>query len=86
MGAPETACLSCVLAEARPASCEDRLILPDAVIETGAYEQYCRIVTYGKFLLNERKLQNQENVVSVKADVGRSLEISDMAVPSHDFH
>jgi error-prone DNA polymerase len=39
-----------------------------------------------KILLIEGKLQNQENVVSVKADVVRPLEISEMDARSHDFH
>jgi hypothetical protein len=34
----------------------------------------------------EGRLQNQENVVSVKADVVRALEISKMDIRSHDFH
>ena len=44
------------------------------------------MVTYGKFLIVEGKLQNQENVVSVKADIVRSLEINPVDVRSHDFH
>jgi hypothetical protein len=44
------------------------------------------LVTYGKFLMVEGKLQNQENVVSVKADNVHSLEISSVEVHSHDFH
>jgi error-prone DNA polymerase len=50
------------------------------------YDPYRRVVTYGKFLLIEGRLQNQENVLSVKADVVRPLEISKEDVRSHDFH
>jgi hypothetical protein len=42
--------------------------------------------TYGTFLIVEGKLQNQENVVSVKVDIIRSLEMSTIDVRSHDFH
>jgi hypothetical protein len=34
----------------------------------------------------EGKLQNQENVISVKADSVRLLEIPSIEVRSHDFH
>jgi len=44
------------------------------------------VAIYGKFLLIEGRLQNQENVVSVKAEVVRSLEINELDVRSHDFH
>jgi hypothetical protein len=33
-------------------------------------------VRYGKLLIVEGRLRNQENVVSVKADVVRALEVS----------
>jgi hypothetical protein len=39
-----------------------------------------------KFLLIEGTLQNQENVLSVKADVVDPLEVSEMDVCSHDVH
>jgi len=47
---------------------------------------YRHLVTYGKFLIIEGKLQNQENVISVKADSVRLLEIRSIEVRSHDFH
>jgi hypothetical protein len=39
-----------------------------------------------KFLLIKGTLQNQENVISVKADVVDPLEVSEMDICSHDFH
>jgi hypothetical protein len=45
-----------------------------------------RFSAAGKFLLIEGQLQNQENVISVKADVVRPPEISEVDVRSHDFH
>jgi error-prone DNA polymerase len=90
----KTRIAGCVIARQRPGtakgfvflSLEDETGISNAIVTPAVYEQYRRIVTYGKFLLVEGKLQNQENVVSVKADVVRPLEISGMEVRSHDFH
>ncbi len=84
----------CVIARQRPGtakgfvflSLEDETGISNAIVTPAVYEQYRRVVSYGKFLLIEGKLQNQENVVSVKANVVRPLEISEMEVRSHDFH
>ena len=84
----------CVIARQRPGtakgfvflSLEDETGISNAIVTPAVYEQYRRVVTYGKFLLIEGRLQNQENVISVKADVVRTLEISDVNVRSHDFH
>ncbi len=90
----KTTIAGCVIARQRPGtakgfvflSLEDETGISNAIITPAVYEQYRRVVTYGKFLLIEGRLQNQENVVSVKADVVRPLKISDVAVRSHDFH
>jgi error-prone DNA polymerase len=90
----KTRIAGCVIARQRPGtakgfvflSLEDETGISNAIVTPAVYEQYRRVVTYGKFLLIEGKLQNQENVVSVKADVVRPLEISEMDVQSHDFH
>lgn len=67
-------------------SLEDETGISNAIITPAVYEEYRRVVTHGKFLLIEGKLQNQENVISVKADVVRPLESSEGDVRSHDFH
>ncbi len=90
----KTRIAGCVIARQRPGtakgfvflSLEDETGISNAIVTPAVYEQYRRVVTYGKFLLVEGKLQNQENVISVKADVVRSLEISNVDVRSHDFH
>jgi error-prone DNA polymerase len=90
----KTRIAGCVIARQRPGtakgfvflSLEDETGISNAIVTPAVYEQYRRIVTYGKFLLVEGKLQNQENVISVKADVIRPLEISEIDVRSHDFH
>jgi error-prone DNA polymerase len=90
----KTRIAGCVIARQRPGtakgfvflSLEDETGISNAIVTPAVYEQYRRVVTYGKFLLVEGKLQNQENVISVKADVIRPLEISEIDVHSHDFH
>ncbi|MBZ5612769.1 MAG: error-prone DNA polymerase [Acidobacteriia bacterium] len=90
----KTRIAGCVIARQRPGtakgfvflSLEDETGISNAIVTPAVYEQYRRVVTYGKFLLVEGKLQNQENVVSVKADVVRPLKIGDVNVRSHDFH
>jgi len=90
----KTLIAGCVIARQRPGtakgfvflSLEDETGISNAIVTPAVYEQYRRVVTYGKFLLIEGKLQNQENVISVKADVVRPLEISEVDVRSHDFH
>jgi error-prone DNA polymerase len=90
----KTQIAGCVIARQRPGtakgfvflSLEDETGISNAIVTPAVYEQYRRIVTYGKFLIIEGKLQNQENVISVKADCVRLLETSPMDVRSHDFH
>jgi error-prone DNA polymerase len=67
-------------------SLEDETGIANAILTPAVYEQYKQVVVYGKYLLIEGKLQNQENVVSVKAREIRGLEISEAEVRSHDFH
>jgi len=45
-----------------------------------------QVVVYEKFLLIEGELQNQQNVISIKARDIRPLEISQADARSHDFH
>lgn len=90
----KTLIAGCVIARQRPGtakgfvflSLEDETGISNAIVTPTVYEQYRRLVTYGKFLLLEGKLQNQDNVVSVKVDAVRSLEVSNLDVRSHDFH
>jgi error-prone DNA polymerase len=90
----KTRIAGCVIARQRPGtakgfvflSLEDETGISNAIVTPIVYEQYRRLVTYGKFLLLEGKLQNQDNVVSVKVETVRSLEVSDVELRSHDFH
>jgi len=84
----------CVIARQRPGtakgfvflSIEDETGIANAIITPAVYEQFKHAVVYEKFLLIEGELQNQENVISVKAHAIRALEISKAEVRSHDFH
>jgi error-prone DNA polymerase len=90
----KTQIAGCVIARQRPGtakgfvflSLEDETGISNAIVTPAIYERYRPLVTYGKFLIIEGKLQNQENVISVKADSVRLLEISPVEVRSHDFH
>jgi len=84
----------CVIARQRPdtakgfvfLSIEDETGIANAIITPAVYEQCKQVVVYEKFVLIEGELQNQENVISVKARTIRPLEISQADVRSHDFH
>lgn len=67
-------------------SIEDETGIANAIITPAVYEQFKQVVIYEKFLLIEGELQNQENVISVKARLICPLEISKADVRSHDFH
>ncbi|HLI61928.1 MAG TPA: error-prone DNA polymerase, partial [Terriglobales bacterium] len=84
----------CVIARQRPStakgfvflSLEDETGVSNAIIAPGVYEQFKRTVIYEKFLLIEGELQNQEDVISVKARGIHPLQVSRAAARSHDFH
>jgi error-prone DNA polymerase len=67
-------------------SIEDETGIANAIIAPAVYEQFKQVVVYEKFLMIEGVLQNQENVISVKAQEIRPLEISRAEMRSHDFH
>ncbi len=67
-------------------SIEDETGIANAIIHPKLYEQHRAVVTYGKFLVVEGKLQNQDGVLSVKASHVKPLVIDASAAPSHDFH
>jgi len=84
----------CVIARQRPGtakgfvflSIEDETGIANAIITPAVYEQFKQVVVYEKFLMIEGELQNQENVISVKAREIHPLAISNAEVRSHDFH
>jgi error-prone DNA polymerase len=84
----------CVIARQRPGtakgfvflSMEDETGIANIIVTPQMYEQNQVTVTRARFLLVEGPLQNQDNVVHVKA--ARLTPLSDNAVEirSHDFH
>ncbi len=67
-------------------SLEDETGISNAIITPGIFDQNRFTVVGGRFLLIEGRLQNIDNVVSVKADRVEILPVSEAAVASHDFH
>jgi error-prone DNA polymerase len=67
-------------------SLEDETGIANAIITPQLFEQDHTVVVHHPFLLIEGTLQNQDNVVSVKAERVLPLDISHAEVTSHDFH
>jgi error-prone DNA polymerase len=67
-------------------SLEDETGISNAIITPDIFEQNRFTITGGKFLLIDGRLQNIDNVISVKADRVQILPVSKAAVTSHDFH
>jgi error-prone DNA polymerase len=84
----------CVIARQRPGtakgfvflSLEDETGIANAILTPAVYERHKHTVVYERFLQIEGELQNQEDVVSVKARTIVPLSISQAEVRSHDFH
>jgi len=67
-------------------SLEDETGIANAIITPQLFEQDHTIVVRHQFLLIQGILQNQNNVISVKAQRVQPLTISRAETPSHDFH
>ena len=67
-------------------SLEDETGIANVIITPGIFEQNRLTVVAGNFLLIEGRLQNVDNVISVKTTRIQSLSVSEAAVTSHDFH
>src|SRR2546422_4585078 len=67
-------------------SLEDETGISNAIITPDIFDQNRFTVVGGRFLLIEGRLQNVDNVISVKADRVEILPVSKAAVVSHDFH
>ena len=60
--------------------------MPTAIVTPDLYDNNRLLVIHERFLLIEGVLQNQENVVSVKAARIEPLNITQAHTASHDFH
>jgi error-prone DNA polymerase len=84
----------CVIARQRPGtakgfiflSMEDETGILNVIIGPELYERERILISRGKFLLVEGKLQNQDTVVHVRADHVFHLDAANLEVHSHDFH
>ena len=65
---------------------EDETGVSNIIVTPQLFDQYRRVLVDQPFLLIEGTLQNQDNVVSVKARKIRALTFQIAAAPSHDFH
>jgi error-prone DNA polymerase len=67
-------------------SLEDETGIANAIIPPQLFDQDHTVVVHHPFLLIEGTLQNQDNVVSVKAESVQPLMVTHTAATSHDFH
>jgi len=65
---------------------EDETGVSNIIVTPQLFDQYRRVLVDQPFLLIEGTLQNQDNVVSVKARKIRALSFQFAVAPSHDFH
>lgn len=84
----------CIIARQRPGtakgfifiSMEDETGIANVIVTPDLYERDRLVVTRSKFLLVEGKLQNQDNVIHVKAARLTALADARLELQSHDFH
>jgi error-prone DNA polymerase len=84
----------CVIARQRPGtakgfifiSMEDETGIANVIVTPDLYERNRVVVTRSKFLLVEGTLQNQDNVIHIKAKRVTALHDRALQVSSHDFH
>lgn len=84
----------CIIARQRPGtakgfifiSMEDETGIANVIVTPDLYERDRVVVTRSRFLLVEGPLQNQDNVIHVKATRLTALSDRALEVRSHDFH
>ena len=84
----------CVIARQRPGtasgfiflSLEDETGISNVVVHPQLYERERLLVTGGKFLRVEGRLQNDNGVVHVRAEQIEALTASRVPMRSHDFY
>jgi error-prone DNA polymerase len=67
-------------------SLEDETGISNAIITPQLFQRDHVAIVHQQFLLIDGTLQNQENVISVKAEFVQPLQISQAETESHDFH
>ena len=84
----------CVIARQRPGtakgfvflSLEDETGVANAIVNPDLFQKNRLLLTSAQFLMVEGVLQNQDNVISVKAHQVHALPITHAKTSSHDFH
>ena len=84
----------CIIARQRPGtakgfifiSMEDETGIANVIVSPGLYDRDRLAVTRSKFLLVEGPLQNQDNVIHIKATRLMPLPDAALDIRSHDFH
>lgn len=84
----------CVIARQRPGtakgfifiSMEDETGIANVIVTPNLYDCDRMVVTRSKFLLVEGSLQNQDNVIHIKATRLTALSDAALELRSHDFH
>jgi error-prone DNA polymerase len=84
----------CVIARQRPGtakgfiflSMEDETGIANVIITPDLFERERLLITTSKFILVEGPLQNQDNVIHIKAARLENLAAVELEVRSHDFH
>jgi error-prone DNA polymerase len=67
-------------------SLEDETGVSNIIVTPQLFDKYRQELVGHSFLLIEGALQNQDNVISVKASHVQPLSLTIAAAPSHDFH
>jgi error-prone DNA polymerase len=67
-------------------SLEDETGISNIVVRPHIFEKNRLTLTQNPFLLFEGILQNQDNVISVRAEKVKKLEILESSITSYDFH
>jgi error-prone DNA polymerase len=67
-------------------SLEDETGISNAIITPQIFQRDHVTIVHQQFLLIEGRLQNQDNVISVKAERIRPLSVTRAETTSHDFH
>jgi len=89
-----TSVAGCVIVRQRPGtakgfvflSIEDETGIANVILKPDLYEKYRLVINREKFLRIEGLLQNQDNVVSIKASRVLPITISAADMQSHDYH
>ena len=67
-------------------SLEDETGISNVIITPNLYNNQRILFHQEKFLLSEGTLQNQERVISIKAEVVHPLQVTTAKTQSHDFY